>query len=236
MKKGQHISYHGHRFPAAFIQHCVWLYFRFPLSFRNIRDMAAVQGHDVSHETIRTWCHRFGQQFARVIRAKSAPGGDQWHLDEVHVRIQGATMYVWRGVDQDGQVLDILVQRKRDGAAAARFIRRLNNLASQQPRRIVTDKLRAYRQACADLLPDAQHITDKAQNNRAENSHQPTRIRERQMKRFKSMAHAQRFLTIFSAIGNLFDIGAHLLTAESRQYLQAQRWREWPEITQGGGT
>lgn len=150
-------------------------------------------------------------------------------------RIQGMLRYVWRGVDQDGQVLGVLVQRKRDGLAAHRFIRRLVQQTTQPPRVVVTDKWRACRQACADLLPTAKHVTCKAKNNRSENSHQPTRIRERQMKGFKSVEHAQQFLATFSAIGNLFDIGSHLLSAENRRHLQAQRWSEWLTITQPAG-
>lgn len=153
-------------------------------------------------------------------------------MDEVHVRIRGVQKYVWRGVDQDGQVLDVLVQPRRDGASARRFIQRLTKHATSLPRLVVTDKWRAYIQPCAELLPDARHLSDKGKNNRAENSHQPTRVRERQMKGFKSVGHAQQFLATFSAINNLFDVSGHLLSAKNRRRMLSQRWSEWIAITQ----
>ncbi|WP_425578068.1 IS6 family transposase [Streptomyces atrovirens] len=180
------------------IAHCVWLYFRFPLSFREVEELMLERGVLVSHETVRRWCAKFGQIYANGLRRRRPRPGDKWHLDEVFVRINGESKYLWRAVDADGAVLDILVQNRRDKAAARRFFRRLPKTARTVPRVIVTDKLRSCRTAHRQVMPSVEHRSHKGLNNRAENSHQPTRQRERAMKGFRSVDGTQRFLAAFS--------------------------------------
>lgn len=222
------ITYRRHRFSPEVISHCVWLYFRFQLSYRDIEELMAVQGVTVSYESIRMWCNKFGQAYARAIRHQQhGELGDRWHLDEVHVRIAGQLQYLWRGVDQDGHVIDVLVQTRRDMGAAMRFLQKLRRKAGKTPRIVVTDKLRSYIKPCRHLLPTAMHVSDKAMNNRAENSHQPTRQRERRMRGFKSFKQAQRFLSIFSQFCNFFPTARHALSAENFRVLLARRLVEW---------
>ncbi|MFE7245562.1 IS6 family transposase, partial [Streptomyces sp. NPDC057580] len=180
-------SYKGHRYPVEVISYCVWLYFRFPLSFREVEELMLQRGVIVSHETVRRWCRKFGQAYANALRRRRPRPGDKWHLDEVFIKINGELKYLWRAVDQDGNVLDILVQSRRDKAAARRFFRRLMTKTRAVPRVIVTDKLRSYGAAHREAMPSAERRSHKGLNNRAENSHQPTRQRERAMKGFRSV-------------------------------------------------
>ena len=189
-------SYRGYRFPSQIISHSVWLYHRFCLSFRDVEDLLAERGVVVSHETIRQWCRRIGPEYARKLTRRQGRLGDTWHLDELFVTIQGQRQYLWRAVDQDGDVLDILVQPRRDRRAAKRFFRKLLKGQGGEPRRLVTDKLRSYGAAHRTVMPSVLHDTSRYANNRAEVSHQPTRQRERQMRRLKSAAQAQRFLSV----------------------------------------
>src|SRR5918993_4054926 len=186
--------YAGHRFPAEVIGHAVWLYFRFPLGLRMVGEMLAARGTTVSHETVRQWALKFGQEFANRIRRRLPRAGDKWHLDEVAIRIAGVRHWLWRAVDQAGMVLDVLVQRRRDKRAAERLLRKLLKRQCRAPRVMITDKLGSYEAAKRELMPGVEHRRHRGLNNRAENSHQPTRRRERQMKRFKSPRQAQRFL------------------------------------------
>src|SRR4051794_7189135 len=195
--------YTGYRFPPEIISHAVWLYFRFPLSLRMVEEMLAARGIDVSHETVRQWARKFGQSFANQIRCRLPRAGDKWHLDEVEVKIAGQKHWLWRAVDQDGFVLDVLVQSRRDKRAAKRLLRKLLKRQTCVPRVIITDKLGSYSAAKAEVMPSVEHRRHKGLNNRAENSHQPTRRRERQMKRFKSAGQAQRFLSAHDGINNL---------------------------------
>src|SRR3981081_2354389 len=204
--------YHRHRFPVEIISHCVWLYFRFALSFRDVEEMLAMRGVSLSYETVREWCLKFGQTYANGLRRKSPRPGDRWHLDEVFLKINGRLHYLWRAVDQDGDVLDILVQNKRDKRAAKKFFRKLLKGLRYVPRAIITDKLRSYTAAKAEMLPSVEHSQGKWQNNRAENSHQPTRWRERVMRRFKSAGQAQRFLSVFGIITSRLRPSRHLCT------------------------
>jgi putative transposase len=167
-------SYKGHRYPVEVISHCVWLYFRFPLSFREVEELMLERGVIVSYETIRRWCMKFGQQYANSLRRRRPRPGDKWHLDEVFIKINGEQKYLWRAVDQDGNVLDILVQNRRDKTAARRFFRKLLRKTRTVPRVIVTDKLRSYGAAHREVMPSVEHRSHKGLNNRAENSHQPT--------------------------------------------------------------
>ena len=181
-------SYAGHRFPPEVISHAVWLYFRFPLALRMVEELLAARGITVSHETVRQWGLKFGQAFANEIRRRLPRPGDKWHLDEVEIKIAGKKHWLWRAVDQDGTVLDVLVQSRRDKRAAKRLLRKLLKRQGRPPRVMVTDKLASYPAAKKELMPGVEHRRHKGLNNRAENSHQPTRRRERQMKRFKSPA------------------------------------------------
>src|SRR3712207_2735420 len=192
-------SYPGHRFPAEIIGHAVWLYHVFSLSLRDVELILAERGVSVTHESIRQWCLRFGAGFARRLRRRRPRPGDTWHLDEVHLRINGVLHYLWRAVDQNGVVLDILVQGRRNATAAKRFFKRLLAGLKYKPKRIVTDGLRSYGVARREILPDVRHRTGRRLNNRAENSHRPTRRRERQMQRFKSPDQAQGFLSSHTA-------------------------------------
>src|ERR671916_1151937 len=171
--------YAGYRFPAEVISQAVWLYFRFPLSLRMVEEMLAARGIIVSHETVRQWALKFGQAFANQIRRRLPQAGDKWHLDEVAVKIAGKQHWLWRAVDQDGIVLDILVQSRRDKDAAKRLLRKLLKRQCRAPRVMITDKLGSYGAAKREIMPGVEHRQHKGLNNRAENSHQPTRERER---------------------------------------------------------
>src|SRR5215213_9126057 len=172
-------SYAGHRFPAAIISYAVWLYFRFPLSLRHVDEVLAARGVTVSHETVRQWGLKFGQAFANQVRRGLPRPGDKWHLDEVRIKIAGEKRWLWRVVDQDGLVLDVLVQSRRDKKAAKRLLRKLLKRQGRPPRVMITDKLASYPAAKRELMPGVEHQRHKGLNNRAENSHQPTRRRER---------------------------------------------------------
>ncbi|MFF1442510.1 IS6 family transposase [Streptomyces sp. NPDC058295] len=224
-------SYKGHRYPVEVISHCVWLYFRFPLSFREVEELMLERGVTVSYETVRRWCGKFGQQYAGALRRRQSRPGDKWHLDEVFIKINGEQRYLWRAVDQDGNVLDILVQNRRDKAAARRFLRRLIQKTGAVPRVIVTDKLRSYSAARREVMPSVEHRQSKYLNNRAENSHQPTRQRERAMKGFCSVGGAQRFLSAFSGITSHFRPRRHLIPAHDYRAEMTVRFAIWEQIT-----
>ena len=204
-------NYHGYRFPPEIISHAVWLYHLFCLSFRDAEDLLAQRGITVTYETIRQWCHTFGPTYARRLRRGRGHMGDTWYLDEIFVNIQGRRQYLWRAVDQDGDVLDILVQSRRNRWAATRFFRTLLKAQGRAPVRLITDKLLSYRAAHRTVMPSVVHSTRQYENNRAEVSHQSTRQREGQMRRFKSVGHAQRFLSVHGLVQNLFRVGRHLL-------------------------
>ena len=213
------------------ISHCGCLYFRFPLSFREVQELMLARGVVVSYETIRRWCAKFGQAYANGLRRRGPRPGDRWHLDEVFVKINGIIHYLWRAVDQDGNVLDVLVQSRRDAKAAKRFFRKLLTGLQYVPRVLVTDKLASYGVAHRELMPSVTHRKSKYLNNRAENSHQPTRQRERAMKRFKSARHAQRFLSAFSGISPHFRPRRHLLNATGWRTEMTDRFTVWDEVT-----
>jgi putative transposase len=224
------LAYFRHRFPAEIISHCVWLYFRFSLSFRDIEEMMAKRGMVLTYETVREWCSKFGGAYAKRMRSRSPRSGDRWHLDEVFLKIQGRLQYLWRAVDQDGEVLDILVQPRRNKRAAKRFFRKLLKDLQYVPRAIITDKLGSYAAAKAEVLPSVEHRTAKWLNNRAENSHQPTRERERRMRGFKSPGHAQRFLSVFGVIASFFRPSRHLLAAVNYREIMRRRFTQWREL------
>ena len=206
--------YKHHRFPPEIIQHAVWLYYRFNLSGRDIEDLLAKRGIAVSYESIRLWCIKFGSEYAKRLRRRHQGYGDTFFIDEVFVKIQGKQHYLWRAVDQDGEVVDVFLQARRDGRTATRFFKRLLKAHGGEPRKIVTDKLRSYGVAHRELIPDTIHDTSQYANNRAELSHQSTRVRERGMRRFKSPMQAQRFLSIHATVHNLFNLGRNLVSAK----------------------
>jgi putative transposase len=220
-------QYKRHRFPPEIIQHAVWLYYRFNLSHRDIEDLLAVRGIVVSYESVRLWCNKFGPRYARQLKRRHQGFGDTFFIDEVFVKINGIQHYLWRAVDQDGEVVDVLLQSRRDGKAAKRFFKRLLKTHRMEPRKIVTDKLRSYGVAHRELIPDTIHDTSQYANNRAELSHQPTRVRERVMRRFKSTQQAQRFLSIHAAVYNLFNLGRHLTSARNYRIFRMRAFASW---------
>jgi putative transposase len=207
------------------------LYHRFNLSFRDVEDLLAERAITVTYETIRQWCLSFGFEYARRLRRRRGRQGDTWYLDEVFVRIQGRQQYLWRAVDEDGDVIDILVQSRRNRRAAVRFFRKLLKGQGCEPRRLVTDKLGSYAAAHRTAMPSVIHSTRQYENNRAEVSHQPTRQRERQMRRFKSAAHLQRFASVHGVVQNLFRVGRHLLRAAHHRLLRTRAFTEWDVVT-----
>ena len=224
------LSSSRHRFPPAIIQHAVWLYFRFALSYRDVEDLLAERGIDVAYETVRRWVLKFGRTYAnRIRRARPRPSG-RWHLDEVFVRIGGRIHYLWRAVDDEGEVLDVIVQPRRDRKAALKLLRRLLKRQGYLPDAIVTDRLRSYGAALRDLALEGRHVTGGRSNNRAEVSHQPTRRRERQHLCFQSPASAQRFLATHAAIYNHFNIQRHLISRRTLRTFRAEAFAGWREV------
>ena len=220
-------TYKRHRFPPDIISYAVWLYYRFNLSHRDIEDLLAQRGITVSREAIRLWCIKFGTIYSRRLKRKHRGFGDTFYIDEVFVKINGKQHYLWRAVDQDREVVDVYLQAKRDGAAAKRFFRRLLRSHGGEPRKIVTDKLRSYGVAHRELMPDVIHSTEQYENNRAEQSHEATRVRERGMRRFKSVKQAQRFLGAHAAVSNLFNLGRHLVGAQHYRDLRISAFTDW---------
>ncbi len=223
--------YKRHRFPPEIIQYAVWLYFRFNLSHRDIEDLLAERHIAISYESIRLWCNKFGSQYAKRLNRRHQGYGDTFFIDEVFVKIDGKRHYLWRAVDQDGEVIDVFLQARRDGRAAKRFFKRLLKNYRDEPRKIVTDKLRSYGVAHRELIPDTIHDTTQYANNRAEVSHQPTRVRERGMRRFKSMQQAQRFLSVHATVYNLFNLGRHIVSAESYRMFRQRAFASWKYVT-----
>ena len=221
----------GYRFPMIVIQEVVYLRFRFNLSLRDIPDLMARKGVELSHETVRTWCDKFGNKFAKQVRRRRPRPGDKWHLDEMVISINGVKHWLWRAVDQKGVAVDILVTRSRDRFAAKRVLRRLLGKEQYVPRVMITDKLRSYGWAHKEVFPSVDHRSHEGLNNRAENSHQRTRLRERAMKRFKSAGHAQQFCSAHDHIYQHFRPYSHKMSAT--QYRETVRGRHdtWDEIS-----
>jgi putative transposase len=223
--------YRGHRFPAEIIAHTVWLYFRFTLSFRDIDELLAARGIFVTYETIRQWTLKFGQTFANELRRRQPRRGDQWHLDEMVITMNGKHHYLWRAVDQEGYTLDILVQSRRNTKAAKRFFRKLLKGLHYVPRVLITDKLKSYAAAKKTVMPGVEHRQHKGLNNRAELSHQRTRQQERQMRRFKSPRQAQRFLSAHGPINNLFYLRRHRIPATQYRAARRDAFNTWSQVT-----
>jgi putative transposase len=223
--------YKNYRFPAEIISHGVWLYYRFCLSYRDVEELLFARGIMVTYEAIRKWCRKFGQSYANELRRRRPSPGDKWHLDEVFLTIHGARHYLWRAVDQDGHVLDILVQSRRNKQAAKKFFRKLLKGLRYVPRVIITDKLQSYGAAKREILPGVEHRQHRYLNNRAENSHQPTRQRERRMQGFKSPGHAQRFLSAYGPIAQHFRPRRHRSSASDYRQEMQRRFDTWQELT-----
>ena len=227
----QKISYDRYRFPPLIIQHAVWLYFRFPLSYRDVEDLLAERGIDVSYETVRRWALKFGQAYARELRKTRGRADERWHLDEVFVSINGKRMYLWRAVDCEGEVLDILVQSRRTKKAALKLMRKLLKKQGFVPDAFVTDKLPSYGAALKDLGLSKHHDFGGRKNNRAENSHLPVRQRERRMQRFKSACSAQRFLSTHAAVYNTFNVQRHLISRKTLRQFRGEAMSTWQSAT-----
>ena len=222
--------FRGYRFPSEIISHAVWLYHRFCLSHRDVGELLAERGIQVSYEAIRLWCQQSGPLLANELRRRRPRRGDKRFLDEMAITMNKRRYWLWRAVDQDGTVLDILVQNRRDQEAAGRFLRRvLEAEDGVEPRVIVSDKLRSYPPAIKRVVPHADHHRHKRLNNRAENSHRPVRKRERAMQRFKSPEQAQRFLETFSAVCNHFRPRRHRLPAARYRQIMHERFQQWRE-------
>ncbi len=220
-------TYKRPRFPPDVTSCAVWLYYRFNLSHRDIEDLLAERGITVSRDAIRLWCIKFGAIYTRRLKRKHRGFGDTFHIDEVFVNINGRKHYLWRAVDQDGEVVDVFLQAKRDGAAAKRFFKRLLRSHGSEPRKIVTDKLRSYGVAHRELIPETIHSTTQYENKRAEQSHEATRVRERGMRKFKSVRQAQKFLGTHAAVSNLFKLGRHPVRAGHYRNLRISAFADW---------
>jgi putative transposase len=223
------ISYARHQYPPSVIQHSVWLYLRFTLSYRDVEELLAERGLDVSYETIRRWVLKFGPGFAKRLRRQRPRPSTRWHLDEMVVFIGGRRLYLWRAVDSEGEVLDILVQRRRDASAARKLMRMLLKKHGFAPSVVTTDKLRSYAAAFRKFGLCARHEQGLRMNNRAENSHLPTRRRERKFQRFKSAGSAQRFLAVHAAVYNAFNLQRHLISRRTLRTFRAEAAKRWAE-------
>jgi putative transposase len=216
------LSYRPHRFPPIIIRHAVWVYLQFTLSYRDVEDLLAERGLDISYETIRSWVLKFGTVIARRLRGRRPRPSDRWHRDEMVVRIAGKRMYLWRAVDHEGEVLDMLVQRRRDSRAALRLMRKLLKKQGFAPKLLVTDKLGTYASAFRRLGLRCPHEQGLRKNNRAENSHQVVRRRERKLQRFKSARSTQCFLSMHSALHNTFNFQRHLVSRSTLRIFRAE--------------
>jgi putative transposase len=221
------LCYRRHRFPPEIIQHAIWLYLRFTLSYRDVEELPAERGLDISYETVRRWVLKFGPAIARWLRRRRPRPSDRWHLDEMVVRIAGERMYLWRAVDDEGEVLDMLVQRRRDTRAALRLMRKLLKKQGFVPKVVVTDKLRSYACAFQRLRLSCRHEQGLRKNNRAENSHQAVRRRERKLQRFKSTRSAQRLLSMHGVVHNTFNFQRHLISRSTLRTFRAEAAAEW---------
>jgi transposase-like protein len=223
------ISHSGYRFPPEIIHQAIWLYLRFTLSFRDVEDLLAERGIAVSYETVRRWVNHFGPMIAADLRRRRQKPCSTWHLDEIYLKIAGRMVYLWRAVDAEGEVLDVLVQSRRNKHAALRLMRKLLKKYGFVPDRLITDDLRSYGAAAHDLGIEPRHERGRWKNNRAENSHQPTRRRERKMQRFKSLGSAQKFLSTDAAVYNVFNVQRHLTSAQTHRTFRAAAMDTWRE-------
>jgi transposase-like protein len=217
----QKVSCDGYRFPPEIIQQAIWLYLRFTLSFRDVEDLLAERGITVSYETVRRWVNHFGPIVAADLRRRRPKPDTTWHLDEVYLKIAGRMVYLWRAVDAEGEVLDVLVQSRRNKHSALKLMRKPLEKYGFVPDRLISDDLRSYGAAAHDLGIGSRHERGRWKNNRAENSHQPTRRRERKMQGFKSPGSAQKFLSAHAAVYNTFNVQRHLTSARTHRSFRA---------------
>ena len=226
------LSYKRHRFPSEVIRHAVWLYFRFILSFRDVEELLAQRGIEVSYETIRCWTLKFGRLFAHNLRRSRPRPTGRWHLDEMVVKVGGKRMFLWRAVDDEGEVLDMLVQARRNKAAALKFLRKLLKNQGTHPETITTDKLASYRAAARDFgLTDRHQPGGMRENSLAENAHLSIRRQERKQQKLKSRASAQRFLATQAAVYNTFNLQPHLIRRPTLRQFRAEAHRTWAAAT-----
>jgi len=225
------ISFARHQFPPATIRHAVWLYLRFTLSYRDVEDLLAERGLEISYDAVRRWVLRFGPLFARELRRRRPRPTAKWHLGQMAVIISGRQFWLWRAVDDEGEVLDLLVQRRRDKAAAVKLMHKLLKKQGFAPEVLVTDKLRSYRSAKSEIGLTARHEQGLRKNNRAENSHLPVRRRERKMQRFKSPGSAQRFLSVHAAVHNTFNVQRHLVSRNTLRAFRSEAFQNWRAAT-----
>jgi len=223
--------YSRHRFHPDIIRRAVWMYFRFNLSFRDVEELMIERGVDVSYETIRRWVDKFGSTYARRIKARSEPPSPVWHLDEVYTKINGKMVYLWRAVDDEGTVLDVVIQHRRNTKAASRLLRKLLRNQGIKPKRIVTDRLGSYGAALKLLGLKDLHDVGGRKNNRAECSHVPIRRRERKSQKFRSVQAAQKLLSAHSQIYNLFNYRRHLISRNTLRKFRFQASMEWDSVT-----
>jgi putative transposase len=226
------ISFQRHRFPPDAIRHAVWLYLRFTLSIRDVEELMAHRGIVVSREAVRCWVNKFGPLIASNLRSRRGPPTGRWHLDEMVVKIAGRRMYLWRAVDDEGEVLDVMVQKRRNAAAAMKLLRALLKNQGVSPEFITTDGLAAYGAAVAELGMERRHRPGgMRENNRVENSHLVIRRRERKQQKFKSQGSAQRFLACHAAVFNTFNLQPHLISRPTLRFLRAQADLAWNAAT-----
>ena len=223
--------YSRHRFHPDIIRRAVWMYFRFNLSFRDIEELMIERGVDVSYETVRRWVDKFGLTYAKRIKSRSEAPSPVWHLDEVYTKIDGQMVYLWRAVDDEGTVLDVVVQRRRNTKAALRLLRKLLRNQGIRPKRIVTDRLGSYGAALTLLGLKHLHDVGGRKNNRAECSHVPIRRRERKSQKFRSVRNAQRLLSSYSQIYNLFNHRRHLISRNTLRKFRQRAQTEWNFVT-----
>jgi putative transposase len=224
MKK---FNYKGYRFPPEIIQQAIWLYLRFTLSLRDVENLLAERGIMVSYETVRRWVNHFGPLIAADLRKRRPKPHMTWHLDEVYLKIDGRMVYLWRAVG--AEVLDVLVQSKRNKRAALKLMRKLLKKYGFVPDKLVTDDLRSYAAAAGDLGNARRHESGRWRINRAENTHQPTRRREYKMQGFKCPGSAQRFLSAHAATYNIFNVQRHLISASTHRVFRASAMNMWRE-------
>jgi transposase-like protein len=226
------ISFKRHRFPPAVIRLAVYLYFRFTLSIRDVEELLAQRGIEASREAVRCWVNKFGPTMAASLRRRKMPPTGRWHLDEAMAKIGGRRMIIWRAVDDEGEVLDVLVQKRRNKAAALKLLRRLLKNQGIHPETITTDKLASYGAAARELnLTDRHRPGGMRANNRAENSHLQIRRRERKQQKFKSQGSAQRFLASHAAIYNTFNIQPHLVSRPALRIFRERAFNVWEAAT-----
>ncbi|CAO3424409.1 IS6 family transposase [Azospirillum endophyticum] len=225
------LSFARHQFPPAIIQHAIWLYLRFTLSYRDVEELLAERGVEVSYETVRRWVLKFGPAIASNLRRLRPKPSQRWHLDEMMIGVSGKLMYLWRAVDDEGEVLEVLVQPRRDKAAARKLMRKLLKKHGFVPTQNTINKLRSYGAAFRQLGLTAHYEQGRRTNNRAEVSHQPVRRREHKMQRFKSSGSAQRFVSLHAAVYNTFNFQRHLVSRRTLRTFRAQAMAAWQIAT-----